>query len=292
MRVLFHPTSRDARGRLGLGVDLDYGPGRDPMSIHIDVPREFESHAKSWLMGWAKKAHQYVGMSAALAPGARARVGLPISPSFAGTLYGGYAGTHYGAAYGARSRPAPRVAGAQAARAFQAIRQGRGGNILSRITQGVAAGDRQAIAAAEKLEEAAKASDIARKIRAGDPNAAAFKQALDAQGDDDAQEASAMIDSCLARGAAQAPAKSCGCETNEELLDDLLADQWDVDPAEMLSATFSPAELAGVFVKNAGTEMADEMLTEYSGSSFNEVDNLLHAARYEGLRRRVLSQSW
>ena len=89
MRALFHPMTRDARGRLGVGLDLDYGPGRDPMSIHIDVPREFEAHAKQMLKTWAGSLHKYIGMAGGAAmslPQAtmKPRMGIPMTGRFSG----------------------------------------------------------------------------------------------------------------------------------------------------------------------------------------------------------------
>lgn len=282
MRALFHPMTRDARGRLGVGLDLDYGPGRDPMSIHIDVPREFEAHAKQMLKTWAGSLHKYIGMAGGAAmslPQAtmKPRLGIPMTGRF-----GGY--------FGASLAPTrPRQVGAQAARAFRAARTGRGAGMLANIAQGLARGDSRAAEAASKLEDAAKASRIAMAIASGNPQAKAFRASLESEPSAEAQEAAGMIDACL-----QNQKASCNCAeptTAEQDIADMVTSQWDTDPADVADL-YSDFDLEATFVKNAGTELADEMLVEYSGFHDNMARDAMKAARYDSLRRRVLSQAW
>lgn len=262
MRALFHPMTRDARGRLGVGVDLDYGPGRDPMSIHIDVPREFESHAKAWLKQWIGMAKNYVGMLPS-----QSFAGIPLTPAF-------------GAAMAAAPRPSrrsrARAAGAQAARAYRRASSARGQALLLNIAEGIQRGDARAAEAADKLEDAARASQIAQAIAAGDPRAKAHRARLEQDPSDEAAEAAGMIDSCLK--AQKAPCE-CGPRTIQESVDELLASQWDEDPEYLLTEMYDEADMALSIVKNAGTEMADSIFTEYRGD-------------YDSLKARVLAESW
>lgn len=275
MRARLHPMSRDSRGRLGVGFDLDYGPGRDPMSVHIDVPREFEAHAKRWLAHWIGAAKGWLDANV-MGP----RAGLPMPAAF-------------GAMLAPSSRKSlARARGAQASRAFRRARAGQSAGMLANIAEGVSRGDRRALEAAEKLEDAAKASQIAQAIAAGDPRAIAHRERLEASDSEEAAEAAGMIDSCLKnRG------KACNCaaepfETAEEALDDLLSAQWDADPYEFGQSTVDRFDKALTYVKNAGSEMADEMLVPYENQIEKYLDGMAREARYEGIRARALRESW
>lgn len=282
MRAMFHSPSRDRRGRLSLAVDLDYGRGRDPMTIRIDVPREFETHAKAWLS-------QFVGM---------AQTGqiVPKAPQFAGSdcgcdgaSYGALAGPGLGRGLGLgmgamRSQHALQALGANTAsnmltslpgsgdtssvrraratakQAALAMRQARRGLPAGRakmaaIARGVGMGDPRAVQAARKIDDAAKASEIARAIQAGDPRAIRARERLRGfeQTDENAAEAATLIDECLAMQAARLLAE---------------ANMYD-SPEEALVAMQSFGALPGEGESNAWNEMAEDMTSYQWDSPFD-----------------------